>query len=261
MRFAAHSITTNSEVVRATAPRPTVSSRYTFIPTSSLVTALQTTGWEFDSGTARNCRKAENRPFAHHVLRFSNNRLPALPDGTRPQAVILNSHGGGGAFELSFGAFRLACANGLVIQSLHAGSVRLRHVGLTTDIVVETCESLLREAPEVFGRVAEWSTIELPASKQEELASRLAHVRWNGNVKASVPSLLTARRADDVGSDLWRVFNRIQEGIVRGGVELEVTHGDGGVTRKCGSALRSPVRLLTINRELWQAAEEVAFSS
>jgi hypothetical protein len=54
------------------------------------------------------------------------------------------------------------------------------------------------------------------------LARAAANVRWK-NLKAedSVDSLLTVNRAEDSGNDLWSVFNRIQENMLRGGVEVK----------------------------------------
>jgi hypothetical protein len=55
------------------------------------------------------------------------------------------------------------------------------------------------------------------------------------------------RREDDKGSDLWTTYNRLQEDLIRGGFNTG--------TRRAGM-LRSMTRSSTINRQLWNLAEE-----
>lgn len=261
--YKAHHIVTTSAPVVATAPAPDVSPRYTFIPTRDIVDGLTSRGWAFDYGTARSTRNPAKEPFAAHVLRFSNPLLPALPDGSRPQAVVINSHGGDGAFHLRFGVFRIACANGLVIESLHAAAIRRRHVGLTTAGILDAAAELLDRAPTVFGAVAEWSRIHPTRDQQVELARAGARIRWGlqaSNVNAE--DLLAARRPSDTGSDLWSVFNRVQEGVIRGGVTVTRRDEDGTViSRRRSGAIRGALRDVDINRQLWAAAEEIVVTA
>lgn len=253
------SISTDSAPVLAMAPAPEVSSRYTFIPTRDIVAGLQRTGWVFDGGTARVTRRPERQQYALHVLRFSHPSLPEIAEGTRPQAVLVNSHGGSSSFRLALGAFRIACANGLVIQSADCGTVRLRHTGLTLSEVLSATDHLLEQAPKVIARVREWSRIELSTEKQEQLAGRARRLRWDVATHAvPVDAILRSRRQADTGNDLWRVFNRVQESLIRGGVP--VARYDKPVVR-LARPLTSPQAQLEINQGLWELAEEVAFAS
>jgi hypothetical protein len=262
--YRSHNIDITHDCVVADAPAPDVGSRYTFIPTHQLVSALQTRHWGFDGGTARKVRNPERQSSTHHVLRFSNPHLPQLEDGTRPQAVILNSHNGSGCFELSLGAFRVACANGLVVQSVNCGTVKLRHVGLTTSAVLDAADNLLSRAPEVFNRVADWSKIQLNYDQCVELARAGARLRWNPvEQKVDVEDILRPRRVNDVGGDLWRTFNRVQENLIRGGVCVSKFDEETNAftIRRNACAIRNPLENLRINRGLWQIAEELAFNA
>lgn len=256
--FKSYAITTSHPTVTATAPAPTVSDRYTFIPTSRVVEALQSRGWEFDHGTARRTRIPERAAFATHVLRFSHPELPALVD-SRPQIVIVNSHGAGTAFQLSLGAFRIACANGLVLASEEAGTIRLRHVGLTTEQVLQAADRLLESAPERLTQIARWQDIRLTPSAQELLAQRAAEVRWPG-ARVDIEDLLRVRRDADSSNDLWHTFHRVQEAVIRGGVRVTRNVDGSEVTRRAG-AIRGPLRDIAINRTLWGLAEECAEAS
>jgi len=63
--------------------------------------------------------------------------------------------------------------------------------------------------------------------------------------------LLRARRAADAGSDLWSVYNVVQENLIQGGVLKRAAGGRLTRTRKV-RAIREDVR---INTGLWAIAE------
>ena len=62
--------------------------------------------------------------------------------------------------------------------------------------------------------------------------------------------LLTARRQEDIGSDLWTVFNRVQENTIRGGFK-----GEG--QKRQSRELTNIDALSRVNLNLWNAAEEI----
>ena len=65
--------------------------------------------------------------------------------------------------------------------------------------------------------------------------------------------LLTCRRPEDVGDDLWSVMNRVQENLLRGGISRRSASGRLTRTRRITS-IREDVRL---NGRLWDLAREV----
>ena len=249
-----------SSPVVATGPAPEVSNRYTFVPTHEIVGGLNRAGWIFDGGTARRTRKPERQQYAPHVLRFSHPALPEIAEGTRPQAVLLNSHAGGSSFRVSLGAFRIACANGLVVQSADCGSIRLRHSGLSLSEVLGATDRLLEQAPAVIARVRDWSRIPLTHAAQEAFAARALRLRWSeAAFRVPVENVLEVRRQADAGTDLWTVFNRVQEAVVRGGIPVRSVEKQAPFRR--ARAITSPLLQLELNAGLWQIAEEVAFAS
>ena len=66
--------------------------------------------------------------------------------------------------------------------------------------------------------------------------------------------LLAPKRREDVGQDLWKTFNVLQENLVRGGVRAQNTNGRRMRTRAV-IGVDAGVRL---NRELWALAEGMA---
>jgi hypothetical protein len=85
---------------------------------------------------------------------------------------------------------------------------------------------------------------------QLEFAEEAVAIRWRGEMPVQPRRLLEVRRPADVGDDLWRVFNAVQENVIRGGVTSRAASGRLGRTRGI-RAIKEDVR---INTQLWQAA-------
>ena len=122
-----------------------LSPRYSHITSTRIADTLREAGWEFASGTTRHARTPERAAHAAHVLRFRNPALPTI-NGNIVEAVMLNSHDGSTAFQLGFGVYRLACANGLVVCTASLGAIRLVHSGLNLDAVFRAAASLTHRA-------------------------------------------------------------------------------------------------------------------
>lgn len=98
---------------------------------------------------------------------------------------------------------------------------------------------------------------ELPRLLIEQIrfAERALAVRYPEAAQSGMqPSqLLTCRRVQDTGDDLWSVFNRVQENLLVGGLSRWAASGRLTRTRRITS-IRQDVRL---NGRLWDLATEV----
>ena len=63
----------------------------------------------------------------------------------------------------------------------------------------------------------------------------------------TVNTILQARRSEDMGSDLWTVFNRTQENLIQGG--FLVTNG-----RRRSRKITNIDKNIAINTSLWDLA-------
>jgi len=267
--YSTNCITPDSAPVTTQTHIEGLSHRYSHIPTSTIVQTIREAGWEFTSGTARKGRTPERIAHAAHVLRFSNSNLPMI-NGNRIEAVLLNSHDGSTAFELGFGIYRLACANGLVVRTATVGSVRLIHSGLNLDNVFTAARSLVDRAPQVAEIVRNWSGMMLSPEQQMGMASRMARARWGDRFVEA--DLLAPRRSDDTRSDLWTVFNRAQESVIRGGMDVTLRRNlhvqDGTVdgvtiesqTTRKATAIRGALKQMRLNQDLFAIASEYAWN-
>ena len=90
--------------------------------------------------------------------------------------------------------------------------------------------------------------------KDEQLAFAEAalRLRFPGPAESGMQpaQLLVCRRSEDVGDDLWRVYNRCQEHLLRGGLSRRSITGRLTRTRAIGSIRRD----VALNGQLWDLA-------
>lgn len=261
--YSATNITLTSAPVTTETQIEGLTPRYSHISTSRIADTLRQAGWEFSDGTTRRARTPERAAHAAHVLRFRNAAMPTI-NGNIIEAVVLNSHDGSTAFELGFGVYRIACANGLVVRTATVGSVRLVHSGLNLDNVFNAAKSLADRAPEVAATVERWSGTQLDHDLALQMSSRMAKARWGSRFVEA--DLLAPRRMDDTRSDLWTVFNRAQEAVIRGGMDVTLSRPvevEGEVARvvnttRRATAIRGALKQMRLNQDLFAIASEYA---
>lgn len=259
--FTTTHITLDSAPVTTETQFGNLSPRYSHITSTRIADTLRQAGWEFSQGTARNARTPERRAHAAHVLRFRNANLPVI-NGNIIEAVVLNSHDGSTAFQLGFGVYRIACANGLVVCTQSLGAIRLVHSGLNLDAVFNAASKLTNRAPEVAATVERWSNTRLDLEQYMTLGNRLGQARW-GERFVEAPDILRARRPEDCRDDLWTVFNRGQESILRGGIDVTlrksvVAEGEEATSTRRATAIRGAMKQLRLNESLFEIAESFA---
>lgn len=237
------------------------SSRYTFIPTSDVISGMQQAGFVPVSAQQGRSRIAGKELFTKHMIRFraQNQALNVVGDSLL-EAILINSHDGTSRYKMMGGVFRLACLNGLVIAESMFASVSVRHTGNVIQEVVEGAQNLFDNAPQVMHAIREWQGLMLAPAEQLLLADAARTIRFadnEGNVDSPVTPemLLAARRADDTGNDLWHTFNRVQENATKG-FRTGLRDNEG---RRIGAVgIKSIDGDVKLNKALWTLAEGMA---
>lgn len=266
--YTATHITLDSAPVTTETQFGNLSPRYSHITSTRIADTLREAGWEFSQGTTRRARTPERAAHAAHVLRFRNASLPTI-NGNIIEAVMLNSHDGSTAFQLGFGVYRLACANGLVVCTQSIGSIRMIHSGLNLDAVFRAAATLTNRAPEVAATVERWSNISLDEEQQMSLIRKSLTARWDNAAFADMNAMLRPQRAEDRGTDLWTSFNRVQERVIRGGMEVTlrkpITNEDGTeghvLSTRRATAIRGAIKQVRLNETLFRIGEEFAVAA
>ena len=104
--------------VFASQPIASVSERYSFLPTSSILNGMRENGWVPVRAQEQSIRTEVRRGFQKQVVPFA--RVEHLQswekNQVRPEVVLVNSHDKSSAYQLHCGLFRLVCTNGMVVS-------------------------------------------------------------------------------------------------------------------------------------------------
>lgn len=199
------------------------SDRYTYIPTIIILESLQREGFEPFFACQTKVRDQSKREHTKHMLRLR--RAGQLTGHQVPEIILLNSHDGSSSYQMLPGLFRGVCTNGLVCgQSF--GEVRVPHKGNVVEKVIEGAYEVLG----VFDRVDEkrdaMQSLALPVPARHALANAALKYRFGEEHQpVTVSQLLTPRRREDYSDDLWTVYQRVQENLMKGGLSGRTAQG------------------------------------
>lgn len=245
-----------------------VSSRYQFLDTAAAIRNIESMGYVLHSASQARVTKQEKQGYQKHLLRFRlpqdvNNQEVFKRQGEFPEVVIVNSHDGASAMRIMAGYFRLVCANGLISGSI-TDELRIRHVIRHGIDPAKELEDSLRivagKAQQLSLVAANWKQVELSDNAVKFLVNATVEARTIGtkyqgeSLKVNTIELLRPKRSEDTGSDLWTVFNVLQEKAIKAPLEVTLDDGDKVTLR----TTKSLDRIVSINKALWQAAESVA---
>jgi len=239
----------------AQAPMNGLSSRYTFVPTTEIVTGLRGKNWLPVAVEQQRVRISTRVGFQKHIIRFRRAEQMQNLDEWNEELVLANSHDAGCAYVMRIGIFRRLCSNGLVVSDENFEAIRFRHSGLKAEHLVEASYRILEQVPKVAGLIAGFRNRLLQYPEALAFAEKALLLRFDTTEVAPVGAgiLLVCRRPEDEPNDLWTVLNRVQENLVRGGLS------DNRRSR-CGRLrslrmLRGIDSKISINTGLWKLAE------
>jgi hypothetical protein len=112
--------------------------------------------------------------------------------------------------------------------------------------------------------VRNWTQLQLTDGEQHAFAESAHTLRFaDSDGKVTTPitptQLLEPRRREDVGSDLWRTFNKIQENVIAGGLHAIQRDADGRRVRRVSTRqIRGIDQDVRLNRALWELGTRMA---
>nr|WP_250146260.1 DUF932 domain-containing protein [Escherichia coli] len=262
------------------------SQNYTYIPTITVLESLQREGFQPFFACQTRVRDPGRRGYTKHMLRLR--RAGEINGEHVPEIILLNSHDGTSSYQMLPGYFRFVCQNGCVCgQSL--GEVRVPHRGNVVDRVIEGAYEVVG----VFDRIEEkrdaMQSLILPPPARQALAQAALTYRYGDEHQpvttadiltprrredygkdlwsvaqaaltyrygdehqpVTTADILTPRRREDYGKDLWSAYQTIQENMLKGGISGRSAKGKRIHTR----AIHSIDTDIKLNRALWVMAE------
>lgn len=235
----------------AAAPSEHLRSTYTFIPTAKIVSALHDVG--FLAVEARQSGSRKRSPIhARHLLRLRRRFETVEVGDAIPELVLVNSHDGTSAYQLRVGLYRPVCRNGLMVSMGTFAALYVPHRGDVLERVVVGALEMSERFSDLQTVVTRMQQTTLSADQLEDFLRRVVALRYGEDVPSglAVERLLTPKREEDVGDDVWVIFNTAQEWLLRGGVPRRMPSGRRSLTRGV-RAIREDVRL---NVGLWEIA-------
>lgn len=227
------------------------SDRYTYIPTITLLESLKQEGFQPFFACQTRVRDLNKRDHTKHMLRLR--REGQITGKQVPEIILLNSHDGSSSYQMLPGLFRFVCENGLVCGETF-GEVRVPHKGNVVEKVIEGAYEVLGIFDRVEDKRDAMQSLLLPPPIQQAFAKAALTYRFGEEHQpVTEAQILTPRRYEDRQDDLWSVFNRCQENLLKGGLPGRTAKGKRSHTR----AVKGIDGDVKLNRALWVMAEEL----
>ena len=229
------------------------SERYTYIPTSDVLSGLRKEGFEPFMVAQTRVRDEAKREHTKHMLRLRH--ASQINGAEANEIILLNSHDGTSSYQMLAGQFRFVCCNGMVCGDT-TSDIRVPHKGNVVDRVIAGAYDVLDGFTRVVEEREGMKALTLNDGEQAAFARAALALKYETEDKPAPITerqLLETRRAADRGSDLWTTFNRVQENLTRGGLSARTSTGRSTRTRPVVGIDQS----VKLNRALWVLAEEM----
>jgi len=231
------------------------SDRYTFVSSEKIIDSFEELGWGVTEAVQPTSRKSD--PLHNkHMLRFRPKtdeisfRDPRGDQLVHPEIINYNSSNGTCRWKMVSGAFSMICANGLTIRVQgfeEAGeSLSRKHIGWDPQAAYDKVQEMSESFPTFFRVVSEMTQHDLSDEQRLEMAQAARELRFS-NVDLDPNLLLSPKRGDDVGRDIWTTYNVIQENCIRPDFKL---------ARRTARELTNIDALDRVNTSLWTIAED-----
>lgn len=259
----------SSDEIRTAAPsvfadeaHSRTSSRYSFLPTSSILEGMAAEGWLPVYAQEQSVRDPSREGFQKHILRFAHaDQLGGMGNkgDERAEIVLMNSHDRTSAYQIHVGAFRQVCSNGLVLCDETFSRIRLSHQGFDASKVIEASVEIVKNIPEIMDGIKEMKALGLTGLERHAFAEAASILRFGDLESAPVrpEKLLEPRRHEDAKPDLWTTFNTVQENCIKGGQRDRFKRSHDGSRMPKSRAVKGIDGNVSLNKALHHLAEKM----
>lgn len=206
--------------------------------------------FELRSIQFRKSRSPRMQYVGSHLIRIRTRQSfnVGKEDAVHPEILIKNSYDGHSQFEVRMGIFRLVCSNGLVIQTADFGEIKLRHMGTPAEAAFDIAKQFAANLPKFQEVQTQLTSRVLSDEEMVDFATKAAAIRFKEKFnEADAETLLASTRDQDNGNDMWKVFNRVQEKLMQGGIKFESM-------KKKAKGISRAQEDVRINKELFELA-------
>lgn len=240
----------NNEIGTLDTKLETLSEKYKLVPTKLIADKFKSMGFVVDEYVETRVRKKSKQGYQKHMVRLSNPQLLSTNHkDVRLQLLVINSHDGLSSFQIKLGFFRLVCSNGLIVGDVFE-SVNLRHAGNILNEIDGAVEKIVAQINKLDNAIQKMKDTKLDNTKQVEFMAKAIKLRYpNHDLNdVNIPVL----RPEDGEDNVFSLYNRVQETLVRGGNRIRTLTN----RRTTARELRSISKLTSINSGLFDLAVE-----
>lgn len=204
------------------------SSIYEKVNTAKVIEYIQDKGWQIVEAKEQKARTETHAGFQKHMITFRK-----IEDTTSFRKInddyfeihLINSHDARCAYRLVAGIFRLVCSNGLIIAKNTFGDIRIPHIQINREQIIESLREIIYYADKAKQTIDEMQVHKLSTEQQHlfALAALQLRVPENKLDKYEFQELLKPRRKEDSGDSLWKIYNVIQENLIKGTIFQHAT--------------------------------------
>jgi hypothetical protein len=238
----------NAIITTIDQPHARVSAKYQLVPTKLIAQKFFDLGFKVDDYKSVRVRDASRIGYQKHFVRLSHpTMLTTKHNDVKLQLLVTNSHDGSSSFSIKLGIFRLVCSNGLVVGTTFE-SVTLRHTGMILQEIDGAIEKMVAQVKKLDAVLEKMKGITLTTEQIRSFYDKAVKVRYGE--KATIADVtVTSRRTADDANDLFTVYNRVQEALIRGS---EARGANGRFRQR--RAITNIGKDITINEKLFDLA-------
>ena len=231
------------------APSERVSAKYQLFDTAAVIPVMADMGWKVVSARQSITRLPDNTPFTKHMLEFGHHdhilREHEVGD-LQMRIGLVNSHDAKNAVGIFGRMLRTWCANQATVEEQMFGDATFRHT-LDMTQVRDSVYQYVKNIPPLGDKIDFYRSIATPEQTQLDFAHEALAVRWGDTAPVDERALLTVRREKDTLSNLWGLYQIVQENLTKGGHDYQAE----GKRRNKTRAISSIDSDLQINGKLW----------
>lgn len=211
------------------------SDRYKFVSSVDIIKNMSDVGFGLTDVRCPNVRKASKYHVKHEMIfrvqKPDMSIAESYPDPRNPnhnlypQLRVMNSSDTLCGFKAHLGLFSNVSNTGFMMHdSLEESDTMAQgfnhaHIGFSSEEAQTLLLHFTHKFPVIISRMERMSKLILSEEEKLEFAEKAGKLRFASGMSAP-HLLLQSRRSTDHGSDLWTVFNVIQENCMKGGFQV-----------------------------------------
>lgn len=229
------------------------SNKYLPIKTAEVISEFTKLGFSIEDYQEANFRNLNKENKVRHMVRMSaDNDM-----GIRRDIVIFNSHDSSTSLRLNMGAYRGVCMNTMVFGDNLLPEERIKHTAKNAmDRVLEYAHLVLDKLDEEKQLRYKMEAQRISPLDLQLIAKEVIKIREKEYELVLDPAELTLiRRREDRDNNLFIVYNRLQEALLKGhyqklGYMTDKDTGEKHEVFKKAKELTNPNEIIRVNKEL-----------